>query len=115
LTLPERDLGYLADLLDYGQRAMLHASRTTHDDFLASEENRDAILHCVTMVGEIAGRLSDDVATELPQFDWRAMKNMRNFIVHEYDRVDVERVWRVVQEDVPAVVEALTRHLAQFP
>ena len=113
--LRERDLGYLNDLLDYAERAVLHASRTTRDDFLASEGNRDAILHCVTMIGEIAGRLSDDVALEFPQFDWRAMKNMRNFIVHEYDRIDVERVWRAVQEEVPTLVDALKRYLSQFP
>jgi len=78
-------------------------------------EIRDGILHCVTMVCEVTRRLSPAVAAELPQFDWRGMRDMRNFIVHEYDRLDLDRVWEVIQRDLPPLVDELTRYLSQFP
>jgi len=113
--LLERDLGYLEDLREYGRRAMAHAAKTTYAEFLELPEIRDGILHCVTMVGEVTRRLSPAVAAELPQFDWRGMRDMRNFIVHEYDRLDLDRVWEVIQRDLPPLVDELTRYLAQFP
>jgi len=113
--LRERDLGYLEDLREYGRRAMEHASKTTKAEFLNSPKTLDAILHCITMVGEITRRLSPDVAVELAQFDWLGMRDMRNFIVHEYDRLDLDRVWEVIERDLPPLVEELTRYLSQFP
>ena len=43
------------------------------------------------------------------------MLRERNFIVHEYDRLDLDRAWEVIERDLPPLVEELTRYLSQFP
>lgn len=40
---------------------------------------------------------------------------MRNILVHEYGRVDVEEVWRTVRDDLPALVTALEALLPTAP
>ena len=40
---------------------------------------------------------------------------MRNILVHEYGRVDVEEVWRTVRDDLPALVTALESLLPTAP
>lgn len=39
------------------------------------------------------------------------MSRMRNVLVHEYDRIDMEVVWSTIQEDLPAVLPKLTELL----
>jgi uncharacterized protein with HEPN domain len=114
LTLPDRDLGYLEDACKYATRALMHVEGLTFDEFAANESTTDAVIRCLTVVGEVAGRLTDAALVELPQFDWRAMKGMRNVLVHDYGRIDPEKVWDVVQNELPRLRDELNRFLANF-
>lgn len=42
-----------------------------------------------------------------PAVQWPEIVSMRNRLIHGYDAVDLDIVWRVVQDDLPALIEAL--------
>lgn len=113
MTLPERDLGNLADVRKYAARALSHVEGTTFEEFIANDAKIDAVIHCLTVIGEAAGRLSDAARTEFPQFDWSAMNGMRHRLVHDYGRIDYEIVWDVVQNSLPGLSETLTSFLSR--
>lgn len=52
---------------------------------------------------------------EFPQFPWSAMKGMRHILVHEYGRVDYEKVWDVITTDLPRLRIELARYLGALP
>ena len=54
----------------------------------------------------------DDAAE--PQIPWRELSGFRNVIVHEYLGVDLEAVWLVFEQDLPALTEAVNRMAAHF-
>lgn len=114
MTLPERDLGHLADVLKYAARALSHVQGMTFEQFTATETQADAVIHCLTVIGEAAGRLSDAARAELPQFDWRAMNGMRHRLVHDYGGVDHGIVWDVVQNKLPPLRDELTVFLSRI-
>ena len=113
MTLPERDLGYLADIRKYAARAIAHVEGMTVDQFTSTDAMTDAVIRCLIVVGEAAGRLSEAARAELPQFDWSGMSGMRHRLVHDYGRIDHEIVWDVVQTNLPPLVDALTTYLAR--
>jgi uncharacterized protein with HEPN domain len=39
------------------------------------------------------------------------MAGFRDILIHDYEGVDLERVWRIAQEDLPAVQTAIARIL----
>ena len=39
------------------------------------------------------------------------MAGFRDVLIHDYEGVDLERVWRIAQEDLPAVKTALAQIL----
>jgi uncharacterized protein with HEPN domain len=41
------------------------------------------------------------------------MIGMRNVVVHDYADVDLTLVWKTVRDDLPGLVQRLTRLLAQ--
>lgn len=43
---------------------------------------------------------------------WTAAIGMRHRLVHGYDQVDLDVLWRTVREDLPALIEELERVLA---
>ena len=82
------------------------------DDFLASKEKQYAVLRALEIIGEAAGRIPmawRSIYTDLP---WREMVGMRNFVIHHYFGVDEAVVWRTIQEDLPPLIESVSRVLA---
>jgi uncharacterized protein with HEPN domain len=72
-----------------------------------------ALLHLIQRLGEGASRLSADFRSGHPEFPWAEMIGLRNRIVHGYDDLDPDVVWRVAVEDVEPVIAALERALAR--
>ena len=112
--LPEHDLGRLVDIHKYATRALSHVDGMTFEQFIASATAIDAVIHCLTVIGEAAGRLSADARTQFPQFDWSAMTGMRHRLIHDYGRIDYEIMWDVVQEKLPTLRDELTAFLSRI-
>lgn len=111
MTLPERDLGYLEDIRSNAADALSIAAGSSYDDFVTSIAIRNGILHSLTIIGEVAGRLSPAARERFPQFPWTSMKGMRHILVHEYGRVDYVKVWDVVMNELPALSGELEQYL----
>ena len=39
--------------------------------------------------------------------EWQDIKDFRNLLIHEYFGVDLEIVWRIIQDDLPALMDAV--------
>ncbi|MFH0981417.1 MAG: DUF86 domain-containing protein [Planctomycetota bacterium] len=73
----------------------------------------DAVVWKLTVIGEAARHVPQEVESAYPAVPWAKMRGMRNQIVHGYDKVDLETVWKVVQEHLPGIVPLLEAVLAQ--
>ena len=81
----------------------------------ADELVLSAIEHHLIVIGEAARRISPAFHEQHPEVALGKAIGMRNILVHEYGRVDVEEVWRTVRDDLPALVTALESLLPPAP
>ena len=51
--------------------------------------------------------MSDRFKAAHPDIPWRQMTGMRDILVHSYDHVDLDEVWRVVTADLKELIAAL--------
>ena len=68
---------------------------------------RFALVRCVEIIDEAAGRLSDATCANSPEIPWSAIVGMRNRLVHAYFDVDTEIVWKTVAVELPALADQL--------
>ena len=96
-------------------RLVEHLSFAVQDAAEASsaadlEANRP-LLNSVAMeliqAQEAANRLSDAFISEIPNLPWPQLRGLRNIIVHEYDAIDADELYRTVTVDVPHLIELL--------
>ncbi|MGK7899999.1 MAG: DUF86 domain-containing protein, partial [Hormoscilla sp.] len=52
-------------------------------------------------------RLSMQFRQNHPEIPWRNLAGMRDIIIHEYDHVDFDIVWDVIQNALPQLLENL--------
>lgn len=62
---------------------------------------------CIIQIGELVGRLSEEVQQEYSDIPWHAIKGMRNLHAHDYENVDLEIVWNTLIEEVPELKNSL--------
>ena len=73
------------------------------DAFLASTLIQDAVLRNLQTLAESTKRLSDGFKGNYPNVDWRKIAGFRNVLVHDYLRLDMERIWEILEEDLPSL------------
>ena len=56
---------------------------------------------------EAVKRLSEAYRAEHSGVPWRLVAGMRDRLIHHYDDVDLDEVWRTVRRDVPALIALL--------
>ena len=102
-----RDESWLLDILTAARRVAQYAEGHTEASFQKSQLTQDAILRQLTVIREAAKRLSPEFRAEHPDIPWQRMGGLRDVVVHEYFRVNLEEVWRIVREDVPEIMRLI--------
>jgi uncharacterized protein with HEPN domain len=96
------DPARLQDIL----KAIDHILEKTHsgrETFERDEMLQVWVLHHLQIVGEAARSLSIEFRDRHPDSVWSNAVGMRNILVHHYFEIDTERIWKVVEHDLPAL------------
>jgi uncharacterized protein with HEPN domain len=101
---PDRDRAYVEDIVDSATRIRRYVGGATFDEFQANDLLQDAVLRRLMVIGEAAACLSESFKRETEAVPWRRVVAFRNLVVHHYWPVDLEIVWRIVNEEVPILV-----------
>lgn len=76
---------------------------SSYEEFLADEKTQDAILYNLIVIGEAANQVSEEFQESHPAIPWSSMIGTRNIIVHGYDQVKLEIVWRILERDLASL------------
>lgn len=111
-----RERPYLLDILLAAEQARAFIAgregSVLTDDVLV----RAGVLHFLTVIGEAATRiLKIESPEQLPDLPWRKMADLRNVIVHEYEGINLGRIWRVLDVELPIVIGTLAPLFPERP
>lgn len=66
-----------------------------------------ATVKCLEIIGEAAWKLSDDAKQRQPDLPWEQIIAMRHKPVHHYSKIDDNKDWATVQDDLPQLLLAM--------
>ena len=89
--------------------ALLVTRGMSRDSFLGDLKTQLALRHQIIIIGETVKRLSNAFREEHQQVPWADIAGMRDRLVHEYDNVDTDLLWDVVEVDIPELIEFCAR------
>ncbi|MEB3294684.1 MAG: HepT-like ribonuclease domain-containing protein [Synechococcales bacterium] len=97
----EDDLESLWDMRKAIQRIQSFTTGASETDYLANVMLQSAVERQLEILGEAAKRVSINFQREHPEVDWRNTIGLRNVIAHQYERVEQDKIWRIVQTVLP--------------
>lgn len=83
--------------------------------FFATRLIQDGVIRNLEVIGEATKNLSEDLRAANPSIPWRQIAGMRDVLIHDYLKVNLSRVWRTVESDLPPLEAAVQRLIQQDP
>ncbi len=99
-----RDLAALVDILDAIQLINQYTKGIDRHTFEENIEKQDAILRRITIIGEATKRLTKGFRSQHPSIPWKQIAGMRDILSHDYDEVDLDEVWLVINQNLPKLL-----------
>jgi len=70
--------------------------------FLSDDTYQQSVAFCILQIGELVTGLSEEYRDATKnQIQWQSIKGVRNIIVHDYGKIQLGRLWKIVMEDIP--------------
>ena len=103
---------HIADIIEAIERIQRYTRGTSAQDFVRDGKTVDAVLRNISVIGEAAANLPEELKMTHAEIPWKEMVGMRNKVIHEYFGVDGEILWKTVSEDL-VCLEKQVRSLLQ--
>ena len=100
-----RDEATLLDILRAARLALEFRGQINKPGFLSDLKTQAAVLHELLVLGEAVKRLSASFREQHSEVPWKAVAGMRDRLLHGYDDVDLDLVWKTLDEDLPELIE----------
>jgi uncharacterized protein with HEPN domain len=98
---------YLIHISECIGRIESYVGEMKKDEFMESSLVQDAVVRNLQVMAESTQRLSDTAKGKKPQVDWYKIAGFRNILVHDYLGVDIERIWNILQNDIPILKKVI--------
>lgn len=113
--MPDRsDRLYLSDILDAASAIEDFVRGLDYNLFVKDRKTRSAVVRELEVIGEAAGRISNELKTLHSDLDWRTLKDFRNILAHEYFGIDNEIVWEIATEKLAPLKKRVVEILPQI-
>jgi len=104
----------LSDIVENIDRITDHVDGMALGDFEVTPIVIDAVERCLQRITEAAIKAHPHAQELLPMHDWKAMRNFGNVLRHDYNRISIDVVWWIVQNDLPALRHDCARAIEQL-
>jgi uncharacterized protein with HEPN domain len=102
---------YLEDIAEAAEKILAYSEQVDYEEFSRKTMVYDAVVRNLEVIGEASKKLPDQVLAEMPEIEWRKVIGLRDVIAHGYFGLNVDVLWDVVQNRIPALRTAVTRVL----
>ncbi|MGE3800970.1 MAG: DUF86 domain-containing protein [Candidatus Kapaibacterium sp.] len=102
---------YLMDIHEAAVKGLSFIEGMSYDEFINDEKTIYAVIRALEVIGEATKRIPNDARAMYPDIEWQLMGRMRDKLIHNYFGVNLEVVWRTLQDDIPVLIANLNSPL----
>ena len=98
----KRDINLLlGDILQSIEKIKAYTENVSEEKFSSDSKTQDAVMRRLEVIGEATKNIPDSFRAQYYDIDWKRIAGMRDILIHAYFGVNVERLWVVLQRELP--------------
>ena len=94
----------LKHMVDHANEAITMLRGHRREDLESDRQLNLALVRLLEIVGEAAARIEPALQAKIPGVPWSQVIGLRHRLIHGYDDVDFDILWRIVSDDLPPLV-----------
>ncbi len=96
---------FLVHILESIKSIYSFSGKLTKEEFLKDRLRQSAIIRELEIIGEAGKNIPKEFRNRHKQINWKGIAGMRDKLIHHYFGLNLERVWKVVEDDLPVLEE----------
>lgn len=95
-----KDRKIIQKIINYIDSVLKYTNHITYEEFKNNSMMVEACVFNLSQIGELANKLDKEYIIEYPDIPWFKMKGLRNRIVHDYEGVNLNLIWEIIDIDI---------------
>lgn len=100
---------YLSDIHDAIEKIYGFVDSMSFEIFSQDAKTIDAVVRNIEVIGEAARHIPEPLRLAYPTVPWKQVVGARDKVVHEYFGIDLEVIWKTIQDDLPILKQEIDR------
>lgn len=96
-------------LITYTDKILSYCDGMDYEAFSRDSKLVEACVFNLSQMGELANRVDDDFSKAHPEIPWRYIYGLRNRIVHDYEGVNLQLIWEIIEDDLAPLRQNLKK------
>ena len=96
-------------IINYIDSILKYTSQVSYVEFKGNRMMVEACVFNLSQIGELANKLDNEYVEKYPDIPWYKMKGLRNRIVHDYEGINLNLIWEIIENDLKKLREQLLK------
>lgn len=106
----KRDINlFIQDILENIKDIESFSKALTKEKFESNKLIQNAIIRSLEIIGEAVKNIPDSFRDKHQDIPWRKIAGFRDILSHAYFGVSINRVWNIIEKDLPNLKEKISR------
>lgn len=97
------NLVYIRHILDAISAIQSYTEGMNVKKFKEDPKTIDAVVRQFEIIGEATRHIAMSFRERHTEIEWQKMVSMRNFLAHEYLRIDIDIIWDTARKHLPTL------------
>lgn len=100
---------YIDDMLDAIKKGMSFVEDISFSKFKEDDKTQFAVIRAIEIIGEASKKIPNEIKVQYKEVPWKEISGMRDKLIHDYIGIDIEVVWKTVEEDLHSIKPLLVQ------
>ncbi len=87
-------------IIEYIEKAKKYTESYSFEKFANEDKTIDATVFAISQIGELVKNISNETMKKYSNIEWNMIKGLRNRIVHDYEGINLNMIWYVLNNDI---------------
>jgi len=110
----KQPLIFIEHVLESIKNISLFTKGISKQEFFDNKEKNSAVIRQIEIIGEAVKNLPEEFRKKFKEIPWKDIAGMRDKLMHHYFGVDLNAVWKTVEEDIPLLEKQLVSILKEI-